>query len=53
LRGDRADGLGQVAARINIDAMIALATAVERADQRPAPVEILGWLLRGRGQRVL
>jgi len=30
--------------RFNIDAMIALAMAVERAEQRPAPVELIGWL---------
>ena len=28
----------------NIDAMIALAMAVERAEFRPEPVELLGWL---------
>ncbi|MDP9376829.1 MAG: terminase large subunit [Actinomycetota bacterium] len=30
--------------RANIDAMIALAMAVERAEHKPAPVEVLGWL---------
>ncbi len=30
--------------RANIDAMIALAMAVERAEQKPAPVEVIGWL---------
>ena len=30
--------------RTNIDAMIALAMAVERAEHRPEPVELLGWL---------
>ena len=30
--------------RSNIDAMIALAMAVERAEQKPAPVELIGWL---------
>jgi hypothetical protein len=30
--------------RANIDAIIALAMAVERAEQKPAPVELLGWL---------
>jgi hypothetical protein len=30
--------------RANIDAVIALAMAVERAEQKPAPVELLGWL---------
>jgi NADPH-dependent 2,4-dienoyl-CoA reductase/sulfur reductase-like enzyme len=30
--------------RANIDAMIALAMAVERAEQKPEPVELLGWL---------
>ena len=28
----------------NIDAMIALAMAVDRAEHKPAPVELLGWL---------
>jgi phage terminase large subunit-like protein len=31
-------------ARTNIDAVIALAMAVERAEHRPDPVELLGWL---------
>jgi phage terminase large subunit-like protein len=31
-------------ARTNIDAIIALAMAVERAEHRPEPVELLGWL---------
>ena len=30
--------------RANMDASIALAMAVERAEQKPAPVERLGWL---------
>jgi phage terminase large subunit-like protein len=30
--------------RSNIDAVIALAMAVERAEQKPQPVELLGWL---------
>jgi phage terminase large subunit-like protein len=30
--------------RANIDAMIALAMAVERAEHKPEPVELLGWL---------
>ena len=30
--------------RANIDAIIALAMAVERAEHKPAPVEVLGWL---------
>jgi hypothetical protein len=30
--------------RANIDAVIALAMAVERAEHKPAPVELLGWL---------
>jgi len=30
--------------RANIDAIIALAMAVERAEQKPEPVELLGWL---------
>jgi hypothetical protein len=30
--------------RSNIDAVIALATAVQRAERRPEPVELLGWL---------
>jgi hypothetical protein len=30
--------------RTNVDAMIALAMAVERAEQKPEPVELLGWL---------
>jgi len=30
--------------RTNIDAIIALAMAVERAEFRPEPVELLGWL---------
>jgi len=29
--------------RTNIEAMIALAMAVERAEQKPEPVELLGW----------
>lgn len=28
----------------NIDAMIALAMAVERAEYQPEPVQVLGWL---------
>ena len=31
-------------ARTNIDAIIALCMAVERAEHRPEPVELLGWL---------
>jgi len=31
-------------ARANIDAIIALAMAVERAEQKPEPVTLLGWL---------
>ncbi len=30
--------------RANIDAIVALAMAVERAEEMPAPVEVLGWL---------
>jgi hypothetical protein len=30
--------------RANIEAMIALAMAVERAEHQPEPVELLGWL---------
>jgi hypothetical protein len=30
--------------RANIDAVIALAMAVERAEHKPEPVELLGWL---------
>jgi len=30
--------------RTNIDAIIALAMAVERAEHRPEPVQLLGWL---------
>jgi phage terminase large subunit-like protein len=30
--------------RSNIDAVIALAMAVERAEQKPQPVELLGWI---------
>jgi hypothetical protein len=30
--------------RANIGSMIALAMAVERAEQKPEPVELLGWL---------
>jgi hypothetical protein len=30
--------------RAQIDALIALAMAVERAEQRPEPVRLLGWL---------
>ena len=30
--------------RANVDAIIALAIAVERTEHRPAPVELLGWL---------
>ena len=30
--------------RVNIDAIVALAMAVERAEHKPEPVELLGWL---------
>jgi hypothetical protein len=30
--------------RANIDAIIALAMALERAEHKPEPVELLGWL---------
>lgn len=30
--------------RANIDAIVALAMAVERAEHQPEPVELLGWL---------
>jgi hypothetical protein len=30
--------------RANIDAIIALAMAVERAEHKPEPVQLLGWL---------
>jgi phage terminase large subunit-like protein len=30
--------------RANIDAVIALAMAIERAEVKPEPVELLGWL---------
>jgi hypothetical protein len=30
--------------RANIDALIALAMGVERAEQKPEPVRLLGWL---------
>jgi hypothetical protein len=33
-----------VAVRANIDAMIALAMAVERAEHKPEPVQLVGWL---------
>jgi hypothetical protein len=32
--------------RANIDAVIALCMAVERAEFKPEPVELLGWLWR-------
>jgi phage terminase large subunit-like protein len=40
-RGWRIDKPGP---RVNIDAIVALAMAVERAEHRPEPVELLGWL---------
>ncbi len=40
-RGWRID---KTRSRDNIDAVVALAMAVERAEHRPAPVELLGWL---------
>jgi phage terminase large subunit-like protein len=40
-RGWRID---KAKSRRNIDAVVALAMAVERAEQKPAPVELLGWL---------
>jgi phage terminase large subunit-like protein len=40
-RGWRIDKLNP---RANIDAIIALAMAVERAEHKPEPVELLGWL---------
>jgi phage terminase large subunit-like protein len=40
-RGWRIDKPNQ---RANIDAIVALAMAVERAEQVPEPVELLGWL---------
>lgn len=40
-RGWRIDKPGP---RVQIDAMIALCMAVERAEQRPEPVELIGWL---------
>jgi phage terminase large subunit-like protein len=30
--------------RANIDAIVALAMAVERAEHKPEPIELLGWL---------
>ena len=40
-RGWRIDKPG---ARMRIDAIIALCMAIERAEEKPAPVELLGWL---------
>ncbi len=40
-RGWRID---KTTSRVNIDACVALAMAVERAEQRPPPVELLGWI---------
>jgi hypothetical protein len=40
-RGWRIDKLKS---RDNIDACVALAMAVEAAENKPAPVELLGWL---------
>jgi phage terminase large subunit-like protein len=40
-RGWRIDKLKS---RDNIDAVVALAMAVEAAENKPAPVELLGWL---------
>ena len=34
--------------RANIDSVIALAMAVERAEHKPEPVELLGWRDAGR-----
>jgi phage terminase large subunit-like protein len=41
LRGWRIDKLKS---RDNIDAVVALAMAVDAAESKPAPVELLGWL---------
>jgi hypothetical protein len=40
-RGWRVDKPGP---RTNIDAVIAMCMALERAEQKPEPVELLGWL---------
>jgi len=40
-RGWRID---KAKSRHNIDAVVALAMAVEAAENKPAPVELLGWL---------
>ncbi len=40
-RGWRIDKLKS---RDNIDAVVAMAMAVEAAENRPAPVELIGWL---------
>jgi hypothetical protein len=40
-RGWRIDKLNP---RANIDAIIALAMAVERAEHQPEPVQLVGWL---------
>ena len=40
-RGWRID---KMKSRDNIDAVVALAMAVEAAENKPAPVEVLGWL---------
>jgi hypothetical protein len=36
--------LDKARARDQIDAIVAVAMAVERAEQQPAPVQLLGWL---------
>jgi hypothetical protein len=40
----RAAGASTSRTGAQIDALIALAMAVERAEQRPEPVRLLGWL---------
>ena len=40
----RAWGIDKPNARVHIDAIIALCMAVERADNPPEPVRLLGWI---------
>jgi hypothetical protein len=39
-----AGGSTSLGRRVNIDTMVALCMAVERAEFRPEPAELLGWL---------
>jgi hypothetical protein len=43
-QGRRGGRIDKPNPRANIDALIALAMAVERAEQRPEPARLIGWL---------